>query len=148
MKVKCLTLYQPWASLIAARKKTIETRHWRAPNSLIGEYIAIHAGKKYVYVPYPRFQNFLILCLDESVRKNYPAGKVLCIARLDSCVQIKSNGDLPGMPERIFGDFSKGRWMWNLSGIRLFDPPIATRGRQGLWDFEFRTSQLERWDRK
>jgi hypothetical protein len=41
--VKALTLYQPWASLVALGVKTIETRSWstdfRGP-------LAIHAGKK------------------------------------------------------------------------------------------------------
>lgn len=47
--MKAITLYQPWASLIALGVKTIETRSWPAPGSLIGERIAIHAGKKVDY---------------------------------------------------------------------------------------------------
>jgi activating signal cointegrator 1 len=43
--MKALTLHQPWATLIALGVKTIETRSWRAPASLIGQRIAIHAGK-------------------------------------------------------------------------------------------------------
>lgn len=43
--MKALTIRQPWASLIALGVKTIETRSWRAPQSLIGQTIAIHAGK-------------------------------------------------------------------------------------------------------
>lgn len=41
-----LTLWQPWASLIAEGVKVIETRSWAAPTSLIGERIAIHAAAK------------------------------------------------------------------------------------------------------
>lgn len=41
-----LTLWQPWASLVALDIKTIETRSWRAPEKLIGERIAIHAAKR------------------------------------------------------------------------------------------------------
>lgn len=41
--MKALTLHQPWASLIAAGVKTIETRSWstryRGP-------LAVHAGKR------------------------------------------------------------------------------------------------------
>lgn len=43
--MKALTIRQPWATLIALGVKTIETRSWRAPQSLIGQTIAIHAGK-------------------------------------------------------------------------------------------------------
>jgi hypothetical protein len=45
--VKAITLYQPWASLIAEGVKTIETRPKRSPwSSAIGETIAIHAAKR------------------------------------------------------------------------------------------------------
>ena len=39
-----LTLWQPWASLIAIGAKSIETRSWPAPAGLVGERIAIHAA--------------------------------------------------------------------------------------------------------
>jgi len=42
--MKAITLHQPWATLIALNVKRIETRSWRAPASLIGQRIAIHAG--------------------------------------------------------------------------------------------------------
>lgn len=44
--MKALTLHQPYATLIAKGIKTIETRTWPAPASLIGQRIAIHAAKK------------------------------------------------------------------------------------------------------
>jgi len=43
--MKALTIHQPWASLIIHGVKTIETRGWACPKSLIGERLAIHAGK-------------------------------------------------------------------------------------------------------
>jgi hypothetical protein len=48
VSVTALTLWQPWASLIAEGVKTIETRSWPAPAELIGQHIAIHAGQKFV----------------------------------------------------------------------------------------------------
>ena len=44
--MKAITLWQPWASLVALQIKTIETRSWPAPKALIGQRIAIHASKK------------------------------------------------------------------------------------------------------
>lgn len=41
-----LTLWQPWATLIALSVKTIETRSWPAPKSIIGQRIAIHAAAR------------------------------------------------------------------------------------------------------
>ena len=43
--MKAISLWQPWASLIAIGAKSIETRSWPAPRALIGDRIAIHAAK-------------------------------------------------------------------------------------------------------
>lgn len=44
--MKALTIWQPWASLIIAGAKPYEFRGWRAPQSLIGQRIVIHAAAK------------------------------------------------------------------------------------------------------
>lgn len=44
--MKAISLWQPWASLIACGAKPYETRSWSPPRELIGQRIAIHAAKK------------------------------------------------------------------------------------------------------
>lgn len=44
--MKAISLWQPYASLIAAGKKTIETRTHSRRRSLAGQRIAIHAAKR------------------------------------------------------------------------------------------------------
>jgi hypothetical protein len=44
--MKAISLWQPWASLIACGAKPYETRDWAPPRALIGQPIAIHAAKK------------------------------------------------------------------------------------------------------
>lgn len=44
--MKAISLWQPWASLIACGAKPYETRSWAPPRDLIGATIAIHAAKK------------------------------------------------------------------------------------------------------
>jgi hypothetical protein len=44
--MKAISLWQPWASLIACGAKPYETRSWAPPRELIGQTIAIHAAKK------------------------------------------------------------------------------------------------------
>ena len=46
MTMKAISLWQPWASLIACGAKPYETRSWAPPRDLIGKPIAIHAAKK------------------------------------------------------------------------------------------------------
>lgn len=45
LPMKALSLWEPWATLIAVGVKTIETRSWAPPRKLLGERIAIHAAK-------------------------------------------------------------------------------------------------------
>jgi hypothetical protein len=43
--MKALSVRQPYASLIVAGIKKVENRSWRPPEAIIGDVIAIHAGK-------------------------------------------------------------------------------------------------------
>ncbi len=44
--MKALTVWQPWASLIAIGAKPYEFRGWKPPRAIIGQRIAIHAGAR------------------------------------------------------------------------------------------------------
>jgi activating signal cointegrator 1 len=44
--MRALTIRQPWAQLVVMGTKVIETRSWKAPDALVGQRIAIHAGAK------------------------------------------------------------------------------------------------------
>lgn len=44
--MRAVSLWQPYASLIACGAKPYETRDWAPPRELIGQPIAIHAAKK------------------------------------------------------------------------------------------------------
>lgn len=41
-----LTVWQPWATLIAIGAKPFEFRGWAAPKAYQGQRIAIHAGSR------------------------------------------------------------------------------------------------------
>src|SRR5262245_34476504 len=49
--MKAISLWQPWASLIAIGTKTMETRDWAPPREYLGGRIAIHAAKRPVCFP-------------------------------------------------------------------------------------------------
>lgn len=44
--MKAITVWEPWASLIAIGAKPYEFRSWDAPRWIIGQRIAIHAGAR------------------------------------------------------------------------------------------------------
>lgn len=159
--MKCLTLRQPWASLVSHGPKRIETRSWATKHR--GQLL-IHAGMgRDSGVSITLMQagyNPLESLLAESRR--LPAGAVVAAVELLDCVPIVQvldvmAGRAPSWPnvqvngadsaalvhptgatvdvsDQIpLGDFAPGRWAWLLDGIRPLPEPVPVRGKQGLW---------------
>ncbi len=83
--MRVITLYQPWASLIAFEIKLAETRDWPAPDALIGQRIAIHAGRRR-----PRFSEWSDEVSDAARGLPMPLGAVVATAVIEDCVQVIS----------------------------------------------------------
>ena len=120
--MKAISLWQPWASLIACGAKPFETRHWAPPRDLIGQTIAIHAAKKVdkdaaamaTDLMYGQFDNHGGLAekleaswggddaADELMIKFgdtiMPAGCVVCTARLDAAFQLGERAEGTAVP--------------------------------------------------
>ena len=80
--VYAITLHQPWASLIALGVKTVETRSWPAPARLVGQRIAVHAGKYLVRRPGDAIERELRARWGEEWRVIIPTGAVVATAVL------------------------------------------------------------------
>lgn len=142
--VKAITIWQPYASLVALGIKTIETRGWstnyRGP-------IAIHAAKKWDKerrADIARLQPFFNRHLKPSDFEGSARllllmplvdtlGHVLAIGNLVDCVPMTK------APDKInakIGVFGKGRFGWIIEKPVVLETPIAITGKQGLWNFE------------
>jgi hypothetical protein len=145
MKIKAISIWQPWASLIAVGAKKYETRSWetkyRGPilicsskkilpvREILGLYPELdlfnHLGPKYYRIGRGPLTMFY----------NLPFGEAVAIADLTkiipnkNCFPAQMDGAMP------FGDFSPGRFAWKLENIRAIDP-FPVRGKQGLFDVE------------
>lgn len=152
MKMKTITLWQPWASLVAVGAKKIETRSWatnyRGP-------LAIHAAKKHfdtLFYLDRDLQGFAdALNLPNIFRFDVlPLGCVIAICNLIDCpkvinrkfvtgkiltVQLKNGREVTGN-ELAFGDLSPGRYAWILEDTKRLPEPMPAKGRQGLWNWE------------
>lgn len=130
-----LTLHQPWASLIAARIKTIETRSWPAYHDAIGKTIAIHAGKTvHQRLPASVMLAKILEIWGDNWIKKMPRGAVVAFATLTHVEQVKRWADVPHA-QTPYGDFSPHRWMWHFTDITPLAEPIPCRGYQGFWDW-------------
>ena len=132
--MKCLTLTEPWATLMALHEKTIETRSWRLPRSVVGLEVAIHSAKGF-----PRWARET--CDEEpfrtalgSCRPELHRGKIICVVKF---IGYRLTEDVHGRiseRERAFGDYEEGRFAWFSEFVKRLESPIPAIGHLGFWD--------------
>jgi activating signal cointegrator 1 len=143
--MRAISLWQPWASLVAIGAKKIETRswdpRWTGP-------IAIHAAKGLNLQQRIALQSYTIgqtlhvarICLDQAGRpdNSLPRGCIIAVCTLGRItsilggngVGILGSGETIDGEEYEFGDYSAGRFAWMLSDVRKLEKPIPWKGRQ------------------
>ena len=177
--MKALTIWQPWASLVACGAKQYETRSW--PTKYRGP-IAIHAAIK---------DPCKLPLLDKAELERFtweeinarrcpgwclmPRGKIIATAELVDVLLIENISRLhPETPERIdiefksmnlpiqiydphfhsyiavpqreiaLGDWTPGRYAWELANVKVLPEPIQVKGKQGIWNFELKKEDTQK----
>ena len=135
--MNALTLYQPWASLIAEGPKTVETRDRIAPPEIIGHRLAIHAASRRVRITErndPLLYRDIRRLHGAGWQENLPTKAVVATALLAGCFTItgwRPDGrpELAGIGQGAdsvaldnMGDFRRGKWLWVLRDIRRLNP--------------------------
>lgn len=147
--MKAISLWQPWASLIAAGVKRFETRSW---STYYTGPIAIHAAQTTAGINDCSMELWAlckrVLGDGWSDRGVLPLGAVVCTARLVGCYRVKrlvsgqpfvdlqSGRYMPPREERLAGDWSAGRFVWGLRDVVVLKPPLRARGKQGLFEID------------
>ena len=126
--MKAISLWQPWASLMAMGVKKNETRAWAT--SYRGPLL-IHAAKKVLGWPSLTIQAFFDFRGIASQPSDLPLGCLVCKVNLVDCQKICLCNQ-PDYPERAFGDYTPGRFMWITENLEIFDS-IPFRGSQGFF---------------
>lgn len=140
MQIKAITLWQPWASLLALGPKKYETRSWKTNHR---GWIAIHAASKFdglVNDAYHRFEKELIEIGYDPIWEA-PRGAVVAIANLSSIIKcggaLTSQYLIPDLHDVLpYGDYSPGRFVWVFSEIVPVLPPVPATGGQRLWNWD------------
>lgn len=149
-----ITVWQPWATLIAEEAKQFEFRGWSSPPALWGRRIAIHAGARPV-----RRQEVqeLLLKLRSPRAAETAVDPAIAVPILEQC--LVAPGCLPlssvlctatlGRPLRnaalaaalgatFVNDSDRAahsNWGWPLRDIRRLEPPQPAKGAQGFWNW-------------
>lgn len=140
--MKAVSLWQPWASLVACGRKRIETRGW--PTMHRGPLL-IHATAKEPKWIAGHFKIEPVLRAlvaeligdswadDPAAWKQLPRGKILARVRVEDVVRVERIRASLGPLEFAQGDYSSSRWAWRLGDLVELATPISCRGAQGLW---------------
>ena len=151
--MKGLSLWQPWATLVAIGAKRIETRCW---STRIRGDVVIHASKY-------RSADNVAICGDEPFRsvlqaalfpecvgavpvaalfEALPRGVLLCICELKDCSPIAGggargylvNGTVASGNEYAFGNYAPGRYGLELGPPRQLVAPVAFKAAQRFFE--------------
>jgi hypothetical protein len=148
--MKALSLWQPWASLMALGLKRIETRGWymrhRGPLVIASTKTwnrdvlkAMHdANRPSCIEDESDWRRMIDRLLSRGVKTlgDLPLGAALCIVNVVDCVPTNEAIMTVGEDERAFGDYRLGRWAIFTELVRTFEKPVPCRGSQGLWEFD------------
>ena len=139
MRIKTLSLWEPWATLVLLGHKRWETRSWPAPAWLVNRRIAVHAADRFDREAWECriervLQNHGIAPREVAARAGRNRGCVLCTARLAACWKMTPAliAEQTGL-ELALGGWEAGRWAWELADVRPLDPPVVCAGNRGLW---------------
>jgi hypothetical protein len=140
--IKGLSLWQPWASLWAIGAKENETRSWATRYRGL---IAIHAAKTDPYLALKGVSTDIRAAMLVALReagvcpfgkafKDLPLGAIIGYGELVGCLLMTPELIAKQTPqELLFGDWTPGRYAWEIKNRVLLPVPIPCKGAQGLW---------------
>lgn len=134
--MKIITLWQPWATLIALGWKRIETRTHNRFRNLEGQIIGIHAGNKWDNAWSFLAGNYLTgeqysLIRKMQAEKKIPFGKIICAGKIYTYRKLVSSD-----AEKALIECDTERYGLFIYDIKILEPPIEARGKQGIWNYE------------
>jgi hypothetical protein len=133
--MKAITLWQPWASLVACGVKKYETRSWK---TAYRGRIAVHAAKRRPVSALGWSKDLLELSRSKVGEfRDLPRGVVVAVANLSYVWEASKAASYGvGELEMELGDWTPGRFVWRMQDVVRLVIPIEARGAQGLWNFD------------
>jgi DNA N-6-adenine-methyltransferase (Dam)/ASCH domain len=129
-KLKAISLWQPWASLISLGLKHYETRSWKT--NYRGKLLicSTAANSK-------QHKEYLKICeqLQLPPWENFLHGRAIALCDLTDCIEMTPEFiEQQSRTEILCGDWQVGRYAWKLENIQPIAEPFAVKGKQGLFD--------------
>ena len=124
--MKCLTIKQPWASLIVNGYKNYEFRSWQTKYR--GK-ILIHAGMSLEKENVSKVKEYNL---------EYIKGAIIGEAEIVDCILVDKNFDNSLKKENsiVYESNHVGLYAWKLENIKKYENPVYVNGKLGLWNYE------------
>jgi hypothetical protein len=150
--VTSLSFTDPWGTAVAVGAKKVETRSWAAPERHWEHPIAIHvsgtltAQAKAVCEEEPFYRVLESAGYSWTTRRGFgwdlPLKRIIAVAWLERVQRITSTCMVDEY-ERIFGNYTPGRYAWKFAAVYRLKQPVEATGRLGLWQW---TPPVAFWD--
>jgi hypothetical protein len=127
--MKALTLTQPWATLVVRGYKRFETRGWST--NYVGP-LAVHAA---VCVSGEAKELWREMEQEGVIPRSLPLGAIVGLCQIVSCSPTEEVSRNLSALELALGDYTPGRWAFELAAPSELEKPVSVRGMLGLWDF-------------
>lgn len=145
VRIKTLTLWDPWGTLVSLGEKVYETRSWatnyRGP-------LAIHVARRWqieqVQIMQQEPYRSVLGKHGFSVSANFPLGCVVAVVDLTGVYRTEDMRASLGEQELAFGDYRDGRLAWKLGNVRKLPKPVRATGAQGLWYWDVPVNLVHR----
>ncbi|WP_200819447.1 DNA N-6-adenine-methyltransferase [Tolypothrix sp. NIES-4075] len=137
-KLKAISLWQPWASLIPLGLKHYETRSWKT--NYRGKLLICSTA-----VNSKQHKEYLKICdqLQLPPWSDFPHGCAIALCDLVDCIEMtQSFIAQQSATEILCGDWQVGRYAWKLENIHALTEPFAVKGKQGLFSITVTNLQL------
>lgn len=123
MKIRVITLKQPWASLVANGLKIYEFRNM---NYSYRGKILIHAGKGFDKDAMEKVKDYNL---------DYPTAKILAEVEIVDCIKIDNNFNemINKLNSPVYGNKKRTGYAWKLENIDKINIDKTINGKQGIW---------------
>lgn len=133
IKLKVLTLRQPWATLVSEGIKRYEFRSWKTKYR--GK-VLIHAGAGIDKEDMKKYKN---------VNLEFPSKKILAVVEIEDCLELDEelNNKILSENNIAYGNKVRTGYAWKLNNIKKINYDKEVNGQLGLWNIDINEENIK-----
>ena len=126
IKLKVLTLRQPWATLVAEGIKKYEFRSWKT--NYRGK-VLIHAGTGIDKEDMKKYENMNL---------KFPSRRIIAIVEIEDCLELDEQLNKKIITEKnvAYGNKIRTGYAWKLKNVKKINYGKDVNGQLGLWNID------------